>query len=94
MTKECIAQILDAEGISAGKDGRFTVPENREAVCLVATPADVLPVERLLSIELRPQFVALEDAKHQRFFFNYDSVLGLRMLAGPAARERVAGFGR
>ena len=94
MTKECIAQVLEAEGLSAGKDGRFTLPENREAVCLVATPADVLPVERLIAIELRAQFVALENAKHERFFFTYDNILGLRMLAGPAARERVAGFGR
>jgi hypothetical protein len=94
MTKETIALVLEAEGITSGKDGRFTVPENREAVCLIATAADVVPIERLVSLELKTQFIALENAKHERFFFTYDSVLGLRLLAGPAARERVAGFGR
>jgi hypothetical protein len=94
MTKETIAAVLETEGLSSGKDGRYAVPENREAVCLVGTAGDVVPIERLVSIELRPHFIALENGKHERFFFAYDAVLGLRMTAGPAARERVAGFGR
>lgn len=94
MTKECIAQILEAEGLAPGKDGRASIPENREAVCLVATPSDVVPIERLIAIELKPQFVVLENGKRERVFITYESVLGLRLLAGAAARERVAGFGR
>lgn len=94
MTKETIAQVLEAEGIGSGKESRFSLPENREAVCLVATPGDVMPIERLLTIELREKYVALENAKHERHFFAYDDILGLRLLAAPAARERVAGFGR
>jgi hypothetical protein len=95
MTKETIAAALDAEGISAGKDGRFAVPENREVVCIIATAGDVVPVEKVTALELRPQFITLENSKRERFYFTYDSVLGLRMLAGQAARDRVAaGFGR
>ena len=97
MTKETIAQVLEAEGIGSGKEikeGRFTVPENREAVILIATPGDVMPVERLVSVELRDKYLVVENAKHERHFITYDSVLGLRLLSTPAARERVAGFGR
>ena len=94
MTKETIAHVLEAEGLSAGKDGRVSVAENREAVCLIGTPGDLVPIERLVQIELRDKFIALENAKHERFFFGYESVVGLRLLAAPAARERVAGFGR
>jgi hypothetical protein len=96
MTKDSILQVLDAEGITAGKDRRFAIPENREAMCLIATPGDVMPVERLVSLEFRETVIVLENAKKERYFFPYDAVLGLRLLGGPAAaaRERVAGFGR
>ena len=36
----------------------------------------------------------LENAKRERFYFAYEDVLGVRMLAAAAARDRVAGFGR
>ena len=94
MTKETIAQVLEAEGVGAAKETRFAVPENREAVGLISTPGDVMQFDRLVVIELRDKYLVLENAKHERHFFTYDSVLGLRLLAGPAARERVAGFGR
>ncbi len=94
MTKESIAQVLEAEGIGAAKEVRFTVPENREATCLVSSPGDILPLERLVAFELRDKMIVLENAKHERYFFPYESVLGLRFLSAPAAKERVAGFGR
>jgi hypothetical protein len=94
MTKETIALVLEAEGIGAAKETKFSIPENREAVGLIATPGDVMQFERLVSLELRDKYLVLENAKHERHFFTYDSVLGLRLLAAPAARERVAGFGR
>jgi hypothetical protein len=94
MTKETIAQVLEAEGVGSSKESRFSIPENREAVGLIATPGDVMQFDRLTTIELREKYLVLENAKHERHFFHYDSLLGFRMLAGPAARERVAGFGR
>ena len=94
MTKDCIALVLEGEGLGASKEGRFSIPENREAICLIEAPGDVVPVERLVAVELREKFVVLQNAKHERFFFAYESVLGLRLLASSTARERVAGFGR
>ena len=95
MTKDSIAQVLEAEGVSgAGKEARYSIPENREAMVLIGTPGDVLPLERLVSMELRDKFAVLENAKHERYFFPYESIIGFRLLAAPAARERVAGFGR
>ncbi|HEY0710351.1 MAG TPA: hypothetical protein VGG33_26315 [Polyangia bacterium] len=94
MTKECIAMVLESEGLGAGKDGRFSIPENREAVCLVEAPGDVVPIERLVAVELRDKFVVLQNGKHERFFFVYENVMGFRLLASSTARERVAGFGR
>jgi hypothetical protein len=94
MTKECIATVLESEGLGSSKEGRFTIPENREAVCLVEAPGDVVPIERLVAVELRDKFIVLQNAKHERFFFSYENVLGMRMLASATARDRVAGFGR
>jgi hypothetical protein len=93
MTKDSIAQVLEAEGLSAGNVG-YTVPENREAVGLIGAPGEVFTVDRLIRIELRDKHIVLENVKHERFFFGYEDLLGLRLLAAPAARDRVAGFTR
>ena len=93
MTKEMIAQALEAEGLSTSNQG-FTIPENREGMCLVSTPGDLLSVERLVRVDLRDKFLMLENTKRERFFFAYEDILGMRLLAAPAARDRVAGFGR
>jgi hypothetical protein len=93
MTREILAQALESEGLQSGNQG-YAVPENREATVFVATPGDVFPVERVARIELREKILMVENAKHERFYFGYDVVLGLRMLAAAAARERPAGFGR
>jgi hypothetical protein len=96
MTKDSIAQVLEAEGLNAAKDNKdaYLVPENREAVCLIGAPGEVFSVDRLSRIELRDKHIVLENSKRERFFFGYDDVLGLRILAAPAARDRIAGFSR
>jgi hypothetical protein len=93
MTKETIAAALQAEGLSASQGG-YAIPENREAVCLVGAPGELLSIERLVRIDLADKFLLLENSKRERFFFAYDDVLGLRLLAAASARDRVAGFGR
>jgi hypothetical protein len=92
MTKESIAQALEAEGLTGGSQG-YSIPENREATCLIGTPGEIFSVDRLVKLELRAQHVLLENTKRERFFFGYESVLGLRLLAA-STRERPAGFGR
>jgi hypothetical protein len=95
MTKETIAQLLEAEGLSAANASQgYGIPENREATCLIAAPGDVLTVDRLLRVELRDKYIVLENSKRERYLFSYEVVLGLRLVAAPAARERVAGFSR
>ena len=93
MTREILAQALEAEGLQAGNQG-YAVPENREATFYVASPGDLFPIERVSRIELRDKLILLENVKHERFYFAYDDVLGLRVLASAAARERAPGFGR
>jgi hypothetical protein len=93
MTKESIAKALESEGLSTGNQG-YTIPENREAALLVSTPGEIFSVDRLVRVDLRGEHVLLENSKHERFFFSYNDVLGLRLLAAPAARDRVTGFGR
>jgi hypothetical protein len=94
MTREILAQALEAEGLSAGQQGGYPVPENREATFFVAAPGDLFPVERVVRVDLRDKFLMLENVKRERFVFAYDDVLGFRLLAATSARERVAGFGR
>ena len=93
MTREILAHALEAEGLQAGNQG-YTVPENREATFFVASPADLFPIERVARVELRDKLIMLENAKRERFYFAYEDVLGLRLLASAAARERAPGFGR
>ena len=93
MTREILALALESEGLQAGNQG-YAVPENREATVLVASPGDLFPIERVSRVELREKLVVLENAKHERFYFAYESVLGLRLVASAAARDRAAGFGR
>lgn len=93
MTREILAQALETEGLQAGNQG-FAIPENREATFFVAVPGDLFPVERVVRVELKDKLVLLENVKRERFFFGYDSVLGLRVLASAAARDRAPGFGR
>jgi hypothetical protein len=93
MTREILALALEAEGLQSGNQG-YAVPENREATIFLASPGDVFPIERVSRIELRDKLIVLENAKRERFYFAYDQVLGVRMLASAAARERAAGFGR
>jgi hypothetical protein len=93
MTREILALALEAEGLQSGNQG-YAVPENREATFFVASPGDLFPIERVARVELRDKLVLLENVKHERFYFAYEAVLGLRMLASAAARERAPGFGR
>lgn len=92
MTRESIASALDSEGLTAGNQG-YTIPDNREAACLVGTPGEIFSVDRLIRVDLRDKHILLENAKRERFFFAYEDILGLRLLAA-ATRDRVTGFGR
>ena len=95
MTREILAHTLESEGLQAGNQG-YAIPENREATFFVALPGDMFPVERVVRVELRDKLVLLQNARHERFFFGYENVAGLRLLGSVAARDRVPGpgFGR
>lgn len=90
-TREIIQAALDAEGLRPEKQGHYAISEEREASVLIASPGDVFTVDRVVRLDLRDIYLAVETLKRERFFFPYDRVLGLRLLAG---RERAAGFGR
>ena len=93
MTREILVLALEAEGLQAGNQG-YAVPENREATIFIASPGDVFPIERVSRVELRDKLILLENTKRERFYFSYEDVLGMRLVASAAARERAAGFGR
>jgi hypothetical protein len=88
-----LAQALEAEGFKSTNQG-YSVPEAREATCLISGAGEILSVGRLVRIELQASFLKLATAKEEHFFFAYEDVLGLRVLSAPAAKERSAGFGR
>lgn len=93
MTREMIASVLETEGLKAGgKTGGYTIPEEREAVCFVGAPGEVVQVGRLAKIETHANMLALETSKGERFYCAYDHVVGLRFAV--ASKERGTGFGR
>ena len=93
MTREILAHALESEGLQAGNQG-YAVPENREATFYVASPGDLFPIERVSRVELRERLILLEYSKRERFFFAYEDVLGVRLLASAGARATGPGFGR
>ena len=93
MTKDSISAALSAEGIAASHD-TFTLPEEREAIFLVAAPGDVMPVNKVVRVELRDKVLCLHTVRDEHFWFTYDLVLGLRVLAAKPGKERVAGFAK
>jgi hypothetical protein len=93
MTKDTIIAALSAEGLQANQDS-FTIPEEREAVFLVAAPGDVMPVNKVIRVELRDKVLSLQTVKDEHFWFTYDLVLGLRLIAAKPGKERVAGFAK
>lgn len=93
MTKDTISAALAAEGLTPSQD-TFTLPEEREAIFLVAAPGDVLPVNKVVRVELRDKALCLHTVKDEHFWFTYDLVLGLRVLAAKPGKERVAGFAK
>lgn len=93
MTKDTIAAALSAESLTLTQD-TFTIPEEREAIFLVAAPGDVMPVNKVVRAELRDKYLCLHTVKDEHFCFTYDLILGLRVLAAKPGKERVAGFAK
>jgi hypothetical protein len=94
MTREIITAALEAEGLKTSSQG-FSIPEDREAACLVSAPGEVLSVSKIVVADLRDKYIYLQTSKDERFFFAYEDVLGLRLLGSKStAKERSAGFSR
>lgn len=93
MTKEMIIQALEAAGIK-GVGGVHAVGEERDATCYVSTPGELLNIARVVKIDLRGAYLALQTAKDEHYFFAYDAILGFRLTGGPSGKERATGFGR
>jgi len=92
MTREIITLALESEGLKAGAQG-FSIPEDRDATCLISTVGELFTIARVVAMELRDKVLFLGTAKHERFYFAYESVLGLRLMR-PQDKERSAGFAR
>ena len=60
----------------------------------MAAPGDVLPVNKVVRVELRDKALCLHTVKDEHFWFTYDLVLGLRVLAAKPGKERLAGFAK
>jgi len=90
MKKETIIAVLTAEGIKA-QNGAFTLAEDRE-VQIIVRAGETLTVSRIVRVEAAEDYMAFENNRSERFFFDYDSIVGIRM--NRAQVERSAGFGR
>ena len=93
MTREIIASILEGEG-AEGRAGAFKIREDREATCFISTPGDLLAVARVVRVELKDHYLALETTRDEHFAFAYEDVLGFKLVAPAQAKDRSAGFAR
>jgi hypothetical protein len=92
MTREIIVSILESEGAEA-KGSVLSFREDREVTCFVSAPAELLAVARVTRVDLKDKFVSLQTAKDERFSFAYEDVLGFKVAAASAVKDRSAGFG-
>jgi hypothetical protein len=53
-----------------------------------------MPVNKVIRVELRDKVLSLQTVKNEHFWFTYDLVLGLRVMAAKPGKERVAGFAK
>jgi hypothetical protein len=93
MTREIIVSILQGEGAET-KAGALVLREDREASCFVSAPGELVAVARVVRVELKDTFIALQTAKDERFAFAYEDILGFKFTAQAAHKDRSAGFGR
>jgi hypothetical protein len=94
MTREILAQVLESEEIRPDDRG-YSIPDDRETVCLISSPGEIFMVERVVRMDLREKYLYLENVRREHFFFDYEAVLAVRMLAAPIARrDRGPGFAR
>jgi len=92
MTRDQIVQILESE------EGKFTggvlaLRDEKEATCFVSSPAEILPISRVVKVELREPLIVLQTAKEERFFFQIADILGFRFAVATTTKERATGFG-
>lgn len=85
-----LAQVLESEGFKANKDG-YVIPESRQMSCFVSTSGEVLPVDRIVKVDLQASFVRLETVKEEHLYFAFEDVLGVRVLS---ATSKGLGFAR
>ena len=93
MTRETLALILETEGVKPIADVH-RIAESTEATLFVATHGDVLPVPRVIAVELRDKYLCVATVKAERFFFVYEDILGLKIASSSQSRDHSAGFGR
>jgi hypothetical protein len=93
MTREIIVQILESEGAKL-TGSSYVIRDDREATCFVSSPGEVLPVGRIIKIELKDKSMVLETSRDERFHFAYEDVLGFKLTTTGPAKDRAAGFGR
>ena len=93
MTRETIVQVWDIEGAKlAGHT--IVIREEREATCFVQTQGEIMSIGRLNRLDLHNAFIALQTSKEERYVFAYEDILGFKLAAPSAPKDRPAGFGR
>ena len=90
MTREILVLALEAEGIKPEKQ-TYAIAEDRDATALIGGTGEFMSIDRVVQVDLRDKYVLFETSKRERFFFPYEVVIGLKLLA---KKERTAGFGR
>jgi hypothetical protein len=93
MTREIILSILESEGAET-KGGTLAFREDREVTTFISAPGEILHVARVVRVELKDKFVALQTTKDERFAFAYEDVLGFKFATAINVKDRSAGFGR
>ena len=93
MTREIILSILESEG-GETKGGALSFRDDREITAFVSAPGELLAIGRVVRVEPKDKFIALQTAKDERFAFAYEDILGFKVAAASTVKDRSAGFSR
>jgi len=91
MTREMIVQIWEAEGTKPSGH-TLTIREDREATCFIETEGEVMTIGKVVRLDLREDFIALQTSKDERYVFAYNDILGFKLSSPTTPKERPAGF--
>ena len=93
MKTELLSAMLDGQKGVRKDGGAYVLDESIHATFFVGGSVEVMSVQRVLRVDLGRETCALTTAKHERFFFPVEAILGFKLEESPEKARTPGGAG-